>query len=64
MSGINHLKELQEKKGDAFLNGILNNYVIISEKVSGAFFGVKKTTDDSFKNLRRSCIDAVLQSSN
>ena len=53
MSGINHLKELQEKKGDAFLNGILNNYVIISEKVSGAFFGVKKTSDDSFKYFKK-----------
>lgn len=53
MSGINHLKELQEKKGDAFLNGLLNNYVIISEKVNGAFFGVKKTKDDSFKYFKK-----------
>ena len=49
MAGINHLKELQEKKGDTFLNGLLNNYVIISEKISGAFFGLKKTKDDTFK---------------
>jgi hypothetical protein len=53
MSGINHLKELQEKKGDAFLNGLLNNYVIISEKVNGAFFGIKKTKDDSFKYFKK-----------
>lgn len=53
MAGINHLKELQEKKGDAFLNGLLNNYLIISEKVDGAFFGLKKTTDDQFKYFKK-----------
>lgn len=53
MAGINHLKELQEKKGDAFLNGLLNNYVIISEQISGAFFGLKKTKDDSFKYFKK-----------
>jgi len=53
MSGINHLKELQEKKGDAFLNGLLNNYVIISEQVNGAFFGLKKTKEDSFKYFKK-----------
>lgn len=53
MAGINHLKELQEKKGDSFLNGLLNNYVIISEKVDGAFFGLKKTKDDQFKYFKK-----------
>ena len=53
MAGINHLKELQEKKGDTFLNGLLNNYVIISEKISGAFFGLKKTKDDTFKYFKK-----------
>ena len=54
MAGINHLREVYEKKGESFLNGLLNNYVIINEKVDGAFFGVKKTGDDKFKYFKKS----------
>jgi hypothetical protein len=54
MAGINHLREVYEKKGESFLNGLLNNYVIINEKVDGAFFGVKKTEDDKFKYFKKS----------
>lgn len=54
MAGINHLREVYEKKGEEFLNGILNNYVIINEKVDGTFFGVKKNRDDSFRYFKKS----------
>ena len=54
MAGINNLKEIYEKRGESFLNGLLNNYVIINEKVDGAFFGVKKTSNDSFKYFKKS----------
>jgi hypothetical protein len=54
MAGINNLREVYEKKGEAFLSGLLNNYVIINEKVDGTFFGVKKTKDDSFKFFKKS----------
>jgi hypothetical protein len=54
MAGINNLKEIYEKRGEAFLSGLLNNYVIINEKVDGAFFGVKKTGEDSFKYFKKS----------
>jgi hypothetical protein len=54
MAGINHLKEVYEKKGEAFLNNLLNSYVIINEKVDGTFFGVKKTSDDKFKYFKKS----------
>jgi hypothetical protein len=54
MAGINNLKEIYEKKGEAFLTGLLNKYVIVNEKVDGAFFGVKKTADDSFKYFKKS----------
>lgn len=54
MAGINNLREVYEKRGEAFLNGLLNNYVIINEKVDGAFFGVKKTQEDSFKYFKKS----------
>jgi hypothetical protein len=54
MAGINNLKEVYEKKGESFLNGLLNQYVIINEKVDGAFFGVKKTQDDTFKYFKKS----------
>ena len=42
MAGINHLKQVQVKKGDDFLNNLLNNFVIINENIDGTFFGVKK----------------------
>ena len=54
MAGINNLKEIYEKKGESFLSGLLNQYVIINEKVDGAFFGLKKTQDDSFKYFKKS----------
>lgn len=54
MAGINNLKEIYEKKGESFLNGLLNQYVIINEKVDGAFFGLKKTQDDQFKYFKKS----------
>jgi len=54
MAGINNLKEVYEKKGESFLNGLLNQYVIINEKVDGAFFGVKKTQNDTFKYFKKS----------
>lgn len=54
MAGINNLREVYEKKGELFLTGLLNNYVIINEKVDGAFFGVKKTHEDTFKYFKKS----------
>ena len=54
MAGINNLKELYEKKGESFLSGLLNQYVIINENVDGAFFGLKKTQEDKFKYFKKS----------
>jgi len=54
MAGINNLREVYEKRGKSFLNGLLNNYVIINEKVDGAFFGIRKTEDDKFKYFKKS----------
>jgi hypothetical protein len=54
MAGINNLKEVYEKKGESFLNGLLNSYVIINEKLDGTFFGVKKTQDDQLKYFKKS----------
>ena len=54
MAGINHLKEIQERRGDDFLAGLFNNYVIINEKTDGSFFGVKKTISDQFKYFKKS----------
>jgi hypothetical protein len=54
MAGINNLREIYEKKGDDFLNQLLNSYVIINERMDGAFFGVKKTKADAFKYFKKS----------
>jgi hypothetical protein len=55
MAGINNLREIYEKKGESFLSGMLNSYVIINEKMDGAFFGLKKTKeDDGFKYFKKS----------
>jgi len=54
MAGINHLKQIKERKGDDFLNSLLNNYVIINKKTDGTFFGMKKDKDtDSFKYYKK-----------
>jgi Cytidylyltransferase-like len=53
MAGLNHLKEVYDKKGEDFLNNLLNNYVIINELVNGTFFGVKKNKNDQFKYFKK-----------
>lgn len=54
MAGINHLRQVKEKKGDDFLNSLLNNYVIINRKTEGTFFGMKKNKEtDSFKYFKK-----------
>lgn len=64
MAGINNLKEVYEKKGEDFLNQLLNSYVIINEKVDGTFFGVKKSKNDQFRYFKKageiSYVDRVL----
>ena len=40
---IRHLKDIHDKLGDEFLNKLLNEYLIVNEKVNGNFFGFKKT---------------------
>lgn len=55
MAGINHLKEVFDKRGEEFLNNLLNNYVIINEKMDGTFFGVKKDKgSDKFRYFKKS----------
>ena len=53
MAGLNHLKEVYDKKGEDFLSNLLNNYVIINESVNGTFFGVKKNKTDQFKYFKK-----------
>lgn len=55
MTGIRNLKQVQAKKGDDFLNNLLNNFVIINENIDGTFFGVKKDKEtDRFKYFKKS----------
>ena len=50
MAGIRHLRDIYENQGEDFLNKLLNEYIIINEKVNGNHFGFKKDRkDDSFK---------------
>jgi cytidyltransferase-like protein len=64
MAGINNLREVYEKKGEAFLSSLLNSYVIINEKLDGTLFGVKKNKNDQFKYFKKageiSYVDRVL----
>jgi hypothetical protein len=54
MAGITNLRDVYEKKGEDFLNRLLNHYVIINEKVDGTLFGVKKSKNDSFRYFKKS----------
>ena len=50
MAGIRHLKEVHDKMGEEFLNKLLNEYLIVNEKVNGSFLGFKKDQEtDKFK---------------
>ena len=65
MAGIRHLKEVHEKMGDEFLNKLLNEYLIVNEKVNGSFLGFKKNQSNDklkFFNKRNEIgyIDMVL----
>ena len=62
---IRHLKDIHDKLGDEFLNKLLNEYLIVNEKVNGNFFGFKKDiANDSFKFFNKKSeigyIDKVL----
>jgi hypothetical protein len=55
MAGIKHLKDVRIKKGDDFLDNLINNFVIINESIDGTFFGLKKDKEtDSFKYFKSS----------
>lgn len=55
MAGIKHLKQIHDKKGDDFLNNLLNNFVIINENINGTFFGLTKDKKtDRFRYFKKS----------
>ena len=47
MAGLNHLKDIYEKKGKEFLEALLNKEVIVNEKMDGAFFGAQRNCGNS-----------------
>jgi len=42
MAGLSHLRDVYDKRGKDFLEGLLNKTVIVNEKMDGAFFGAQK----------------------
>jgi hypothetical protein len=69
MAGLNHLKDIYEKKGKEFLEALLNKEVIVNEKMDGAFFGAQRNcgnTEEPFEFFKRNTkltgVDRVLSS--
>jgi hypothetical protein len=65
MAGLSHLKDVYDKQGKEFLDGLLNKTVIINEKMDGAYFGVQKDSETGkFKYFKRNTpityVDRVL----
>ena len=65
MPGLSHLRDVYDKRGKDFLEGLLNKTVIVNEKMDGAFFGAQKNEETGefrfFKrNAEISYIDRVL----
>lgn len=55
MAGINNLRHIHDKRGDEFLNNLLNNFVVINENIEGTFFGVKKDKETGrFRYFKKS----------
>ena len=45
MAGLSHLRDVYDKRGKDFLEGLLNKTVIVNEKMDGAFFGAQKNEE-------------------
>ena len=65
MPGLSHLRDVYDKRGKDFLEGLLNKTVIVNEKMDGAFFGAQKNEETGkfifFKrNAEITYVDRVL----
>lgn len=64
MAGINTLFGVYEQKGDKFLRGLLNNYVIINKQLNGSFFGMSMPKDGNMRFFKKggeiTLIDRIL----
>jgi hypothetical protein len=65
MPGLSHLRDVYDKRGKDFLEGLLNKTVIVNEKMDGAFFGAQKNEETGeFRFFKRNAeityIDRVL----
>lgn len=65
MPGLSHLRDVYDKRGKDFLEGLLNKTVIVNEKMDGAFFGAQKNEKSGdFRFFKRNAeityIDRVL----
>lgn len=64
MAGINTLLGVYEQKGEKFLNGLLNNYVIVNRQLNGSFFGMSTTPEGGMRFYKKggeiTLIDRIL----
>ena len=65
MPGLSHLRDVYDKRGKDFLEGLLNKTLIVNEKMDGAFFGAQKDpSSGKFRFFKRNTeityIDRVL----
>jgi hypothetical protein len=65
MAGLSHLRDVYDKRGKDFLEGLLNKTVIVNEKMDGAFFGAQKNEETGkFRFFKRNAeityVDRVL----
>lgn len=54
MAGLAHLKDVLDKYGQDFIDRLLNNMVIVNEKMDGAFFGCMKDDHGNIEYFKRS----------
>jgi hypothetical protein len=65
MPGLSHLRDVYDKRGKDFLEGLLNKTVIVNEKMDGAFFGAQRSEkSEKFRFFKRNAeityVDRVL----
>ena len=53
MAGLPHLFDISSKKGEEFVKSLLNNYVMVSEKLDGTRFEFQKQSDQSILFYKR-----------
>lgn len=53
MNGLNSLKSIFQKKGEEFVQNLLNSYVVVNEKLDGSYFAAILDSNNEFQYYKK-----------